>query len=134
MIKWPDGNKTADFDAITGPIVQALADAIGNKMVWTEPVKRRGGYAFSSGTSSIKGIDYNGLDILDNLKHVCQSPDKRLSREGLQFDWEDQGRHPVEVIVGLAVQLGIEQGRRIERAEGGDSRTLDLIRSLLGVK
>lgn len=138
MRQWPEGNETVPFDDLAGPIVQALADAVGNGMVWCVGTKRHASegraYGFASGTSSIKSIDYAGYDIPDNLKHVCQPPDKRLSREGLRFDWEDQGRNPVEVIVGLAIQLGIEQGRRIERQQGTDGQTLDLIRRLLGVK
>jgi hypothetical protein len=40
--------------------------------------------------------------------------DERVSAEQLRYDDEEQGRDPLEVIIGIAIQLGIEQGRRVE--------------------
>jgi hypothetical protein len=134
MKQWPKDGKPVLFSDIADPLVQAMADAVGNGMVRAVPVKRRGGYAFRSNTSDLASIDYHGYDIGEDDKATCNSPEYRLSGEGLRFDWTDQGRTPAEVIIGLAVQLGIEQGRRIERERSEAGQTLDLIRRLISAE
>lgn len=64
-----------------------------------------------------KDIPYQGYDIGDDVKAGCPSPDIQLSAEHLRYSEEDQGREPIETIIGVAVQIGIEQGRRLERAD-----------------
>jgi len=62
-----------------------------------------------------RDLKWRGLDIGEDTKAGCFSPDEQLNAGNLRYDQEDQGRSPLRVIVGVAVQLGIEQGRRIER-------------------
>jgi hypothetical protein len=131
MKQWPKDNKPVAFEELCDPLVQALADIVGNGLVRTVKVKRKGGYGFRSNTSDLATIEYAGYDIGSDDKATCSSPDYRLSGENLRHEWADQGRTPAEVIVGLAIQLGIEQGRRIERQRGHDAETLKLIRLLL---
>jgi hypothetical protein len=131
---WPENGGVASFTDLCEPIVQALADAVGRCMVRTEKVKRRNGYGFRSSTSGIDAIEYHGYDIGEREKVGCSSPDVRLSKKQLQYDWSEQGRTPVDVLVALAVQLGIEQGRRIAAQEAektGPAFKLKLIKSLL---
>lgn len=43
----------------------------------------------------------------------CFSPQEALTKQALDYDREDQGRDALDVLLGIAVRLGIEQGRRI---------------------
>jgi len=92
---WPKDNKTVSFDEIVKP----LRDAVDQLYV----LKRVN-----------KGMDvhWDGLDIGEAEKVCSFSPDEKLSDAQLTYDDEEQGRDPMEVLLGLAVQLGIEQGRR----------------------
>ena len=137
--EWPEDNEPAAFEQISGPIVRALADLIGNKMVQVAKVKRRtsnglSGYKFGAATSAIKTIDYDGYNIGRSEQATCGNAADQLEETQLQWQWTDQGRTPVEVIVTLAIQLGIEQGRRIaarEAERSGPAFKLKLIKSLL---
>ncbi len=103
---WPKGGKTVSFHEITEPIMNALRFAYS--------LHRK---------NEEKDIPWEGLDIGESQKATCFVPDENLSADSLAFQLEDQGRTPLEVIVGIAVQLGIEQGRRVER---GDNTSLEL--------
>ena len=46
----------------------------------------------------------------------CEQPEVRLTARSLDYDEHEQCRDPMRVIIGLAVQLGIEQGVRAERS------------------
>jgi len=48
---------------------------------------------------------------------TCQNPIERLKAEYLAYELEDQGRDKLDALIGLALQLGIEQGRRCLRSE-----------------
>ena len=137
-IEWPDNNECAPFEKIAEPIVEALADAIGNGMVSTVGVKRRAAwgsaFGFRSSTSLIHTIDYNGYNIGKSERATCTQPHDLLTVKNLRREWSDQGRTPAEILVTLAVQLGIEQGRRIAAREAeatGPAFKLKLIKSLL---
>ena len=95
--QWPEKDKTVGFYEIAEPIIKALK------------------FAYRLRRKNLrKDIPWNGLDIGEELKASNFSPDSTLSHESLRFNQEDQGRNALEVIIGIAVQLGIEQGRRIE--------------------
>ena len=137
-IEWPDNNECAPFEKIADPIVQALADAIGNGMVSTVGVKRRAAwgsaFGFRASTSLIHSIDYNGYNVGQSERATCSEPHDRLTVKNLRREWSDQGRTPVEVLVSLAIQLGIEQGRRIAARDddkSGPAFKLKLIKTLL---
>lgn len=96
--KWPKDGKPADFSDLVEPVVKALR------------------FCYSMRRKN-QGIDvpWNGHNIGRDELVTCFDPLYALSAEMLTYDKEDQGREAVEVIVGIALQLGIEQGRRIER-------------------
>lgn len=94
---WPNDGKPVQFEDISLPVVNAI------RQLYRMRFK---GY---------RDVDWRGLDIGASEKACCYPPDKQLSREQLRYDSLEQGRPPLQVLVGLAVQLGIEQGRRIER-------------------
>lgn len=94
---WPDDDKPASFSSITDPICEAIKFAYSLKR---------------------KNKD-NGFNIGDDLLAGCFDPKTALSVENLRYDLEDQGRDALKVIIGIAVQLGIEQGkRRFKDSEG----------------
>lgn len=95
MTEWPEGNKPAKFSLVE-PIVKAIRKAyvIGRRATadisWTGP-------------SEIGWFAQGG----------CLSPAEALRAEQLRYDEEKQNRTALEVIVGIAIHLGIEQGRRL---------------------
>lgn len=97
---WPKDGKHASFHEITGPIVKAIQ--------FIYKLKRR---------NQEKDVPWKGLDIGESLKATCFVPDENLTADSLAYQLENQGRSPLEVIIGLAVQLGMEQGKRVERGE-----------------
>jgi len=61
----------------------------------------------------LKNVDYKGFDLGQQEKVVCLRPHDALTAENLRYSEEDQGRDPITEVLCLAVQLGIEQGRRL---------------------
>jgi hypothetical protein len=96
--QWPENDKPARFQDIVDPIVKAIE--------FTYKMERK---------NERKNVPWNGLDIGEHQKVTSLRPRESLSAKQLAYDEEDQGRSALEVIVGLAVQLGAEQGRRCER-------------------
>jgi hypothetical protein len=94
---WPIDGDTARFEELTKPVCAAIRSA----------------YRLSF--RGYHDIKWSGLDIGDDEKATCFPPDEQLSELHLRYDSTEQGRPPLNVIVGVAVQLGIEQGRRMER-------------------
>lgn len=93
--QWPKDGKTVSFHEITGPLVKAL------KFTYNMQRKNRE-----------MDVSWKGYDIGNDLKATSFSPDENLKAESLAYQEEDQGRDASEVIIGIAVQLGIEQGKR----------------------
>ena len=99
MVKWPKDNEPVSFEYITEPIVDAIQFAYEMKRV-----------------NKDKDIPYNGLDVGRKEAATCLRAYDQLSSYNLACSHEEQGRTALEEIVGLAVRLGIEQGRRIEQS------------------
>ncbi len=99
MKAWPESpNETVMFSDLTEPLVRAVK------------------FAYKRTRKNLnKDIPYEGYDIGKSLKASCLPPDESLIAQNLKWQQEDQGRDALEVIMGIAVQLGIEQGRRVER-------------------
>ncbi len=99
-MRWPKNDGVADFEKLTVPVRAAIRKAYtlklrdyGDKIPWTGPPTPQ--------------------SIL-----ACSLPfEKRLKRNNLIYEDKDQGRDPLAVIIGITLKLGIELGRRIERAE-----------------
>ena len=92
---WPANNDTTSFRDLTKPIIDAITFAY--------QMKRQ---------NEDTDIPWDGLDIGDDLKATCFSPDEQLTAEQLHYSDEHQGRSALEEIVSVAVQLGMEQGKR----------------------
>ncbi|MHA1471071.1 MAG: hypothetical protein ACTSSP_11005, partial [Candidatus Asgardarchaeia archaeon] len=59
-----------------------------------------------------EGIEWEGLDRGKTERCANIHPSETLDAWHLTYSKEDQGRDVYEEIIGLAVQLGMEQGRR----------------------
>ena len=104
MIKlkeWPDDGSPARFEKIVVPVARILRQILTKRR---RVIPQR----------NLK-IKYSGLRLGKSERATCLDVDELLRPEQLCEIYENQGRDVVETIVGLAVQLGIEQGRRLER-------------------
>ena len=95
---WPKDGSTVDFTHITEPLRDVVRQLYH--------LQRR----------PPKDVDYKGLDLGQHEKRVCLSPQDALTTENLLYSEEDQGRDPMVTVLSIAVQLGMEQGRRHERS------------------
>lgn len=105
---WPKGNKTVMFTDLVAPCRSAIEFAFDLKR------KNRN-----------RSIPWGGYDIGSDTKVTTFAPDEALRLRNLRYNEQDQGRDALDVILGIAIQLGIEQGRRVayERLE----TTVDLL-------
>lgn len=94
MKDWPADDKPANFEDVAYPFVKAVKFAYD--------IKRK---------NVNKSIPYNGYEN-GNLAS-CPSINTLFTAESLKYDLEDQGRDALTVIINAAIQVGIEQGRRI---------------------
>lgn len=96
MKKWPkDKSKTVPFRDLVKSVKKAL--------LFAYDLKRK---------NKNKNIPYNGYNV-GNSTLVCDfSPKEKLRVKNLKYNLEEQGRDALDVIIGIAVQLGIEQGER----------------------
>lgn len=92
---WPANNKMADFGSIANPLREALQIAIdkGNK-VYEE------------------GIEWTGLKQGSINRSIVFQPSMALHSINLKYSNEEQNRDVFTEILNIAIQLGIEQGRR----------------------
>ena len=105
MKEWPkDTTKTAYFEDLADPIVKALKFVIRNKGVRI---------------ADDVVIPYKGYNIGKDDLACCFDPVEKLSTERRNYDRDNQGRDIYDLLVSLAIQLGIEQGRRILRSTMG---------------
>lgn len=112
IIPWPEDGSCADFETL----VRGVRDAL----TFNYRLTRR---------NRTKDTPYHGHQIGD--LHVCMPVEQMLTAESLAYQKTDQGRDALESILGIAVQLGIEQGRRDERQKHDARRMyIDMIRRL----
>ena len=98
LTEWPeDKTDTVRFEDLVEPVVQSIGHAY--------TIKRRNAW---------EDIPYNGYNIGWETLVCCPDPLVQLNTENIELS-RDQGNSPMHVLVGIAVQLGIEQGIRIER-------------------
>lgn len=93
--QWPDNNEPAQFMELCNCVREALEFA----------------YELKRANAS-KSVPWNGPPIGKSLAAASLDYVEALSAESLEWVLEDQGRDALEVIIGIAIQLGIEQGRR----------------------
>jgi len=98
MKKWPDKNKPIRF-----------SDAIKH-------VRRLVGQGYDLVRKNRdQDLIYEGYNIGWRELTGCLEPPERFKAEYLRYSEEEQGRDLMDEILGLAFQLGIEQGRRMQR-------------------
>ena len=85
-----------DFEELVAPVVKALKAAYS--------LKRR----------PLADIEWRGPNISNGFS---LSPSERLTAENLQYSQESQGRFAIDEIIGIAVSLGIEQGKNLAAIE-----------------
>ena len=101
-VKYPgtrksDHTKTWYFDD--------LCDATRDAILQAYRVQRR---------KRCKGVKWEGPSLTSlSLLVGGLSIEEALSEEMLKYDEENQGRDPLDVIIGVAIRLGIEQGFRM---------------------
>lgn len=96
MKEWPEKSAIVRFTDITKPVIRAM------KFAYTLKRKNRQ-----------RDIPWEGLDIGKEEQVGCFSPVDKLTAFNLEYSLDSQGRDALTEIVGVAVQLGIEQGRRM---------------------
>ena len=98
---WPEDGGHLDFEALTRPVLHAIRFAYD--------LKRR---------DRRRNIPWRGPDIVHTgTLACCPTIAERLKAHRLAYSEEDQGRDALEEIIGAAIQLGIEQGRRLAKSE-----------------
>ena len=95
---WPDNGKPADFGELAESVYPAITFAYRLERI-----------------NEGQAIPWKGHTIGKEDLATCFAPDEQLSAENLRYDEEDQGRDALQVLIGIAMQLGIEQGRRMTR-------------------
>jgi len=97
MINWRSDGEPEKLRDIVIPLKRTLKDLISSMKSY----------------STSKDLFYDGFTLGDNELITCLPPDQSLTFKNLCKEKKDQNRDPFDVILGIAVQLGIEQGRRI---------------------
>lgn len=97
MKQWPDDDKTVLFS----DLVESVRECVD----FHYDLVRK---------NTLESMNYTGYDIGSSTKATSLSPNESLSLEQLKYNFEEQGRDAMEVIIGIAIQLGIEQGIRLE--------------------
>ena len=95
MMDWPEGNKSARFTDIAGPLRHAFLQ--GAK--WSR-------------INADKDIEWTGLPLGPQTNACCHEPEDQLRAETLKYALEDQGYDFLDEFIGLVLRLGMEQGRR----------------------
>lgn len=98
MKSWPENGDPVSFDDLARPLAKAAFRF------------------FNTGDGKYNGLGY------PHAAHICLPPNEILSPSGLEHGRE-QGRDELELVIGVALQLGIEQGIRIEHGRPAWNRT-----------
>lgn len=107
--EWNQDYKSEDFGSICDPLLEAMAFIY-------KPLVRQ---------NEDKDFEWNGLPLGGREQACCWSPTATFKAENMAEQEEDQGRTPFEQLLIIAVQLGIEQGRRLAIEELWDNRFID---------
>ncbi len=92
--KWPANDKPANFEDLTRSVRKAL------RFAYKMQRKNEG-----------KSIPVAGYDLPKSA--IAPAASVLLNTENLKYSKENQGRDALDEIIGYAIRLGIEQGRRI---------------------
>lgn len=92
---WPDNDVPVNFEALVEPIARWLRSYIGGRVEIYD--------GFPLGTQEAAG---------------ALQPIDALTPTSIDYALNHQGRDAYDTIIGLAIQLGIEQGRRLRTRQG----------------
>jgi hypothetical protein len=101
-VKWPEDGTPLDY--------QSLADAIMKAIRFAYDLTRKNPH---------RSVPWVGPPIGQNERANSLEARERLSAAQLKYSEENQGRDALDEIIGVAIQIGIEQGRRIYRNSDG---------------
>lgn len=114
MKEWPPSPELVLFEELITPVRQVVDQ--GYKLVRKKRAK----------------LTYDGYNIGNTELVGTTNPAESLSPEGFTYD-EEQGRDLMDVILRIAFQLGVEQGRRHQTQKTGTTKELwDAINAKLG--
>lgn len=99
-VSWPKDGSPASFSDLTEPIRKIVRHCYS--------IQRK---------NKNKDVDWKGLELPECMSATCLTFDEKLKADNLKYEKEDQGRSAMDVIISIAVQLGIEQGRRMYKQE-----------------
>lgn len=109
--QWPDDDKPASFEDITDPLCAAV----------------RFCYNLERQNQDLD-IPYEGFDIGKHCSHVSFGAKEKFTVNNMRYSDEDQGRDALTEIIGFAVQIGMEQGRRIDADKRNrDNRVVKMV-------
>ena len=91
---WPDTAVPVNFEALVEPLARWLRSYIGGRVEI-----------------------YDGLPLGDQESAGALQPIDALTPASIDYALTHQGRDVYDTIIGLAIQLGIEQGRRLRTRE-----------------
>ena len=109
---WPLRDKPAHFDDITLPLRHALCQLYRLERL------------------ELVDIEWTGLDTGELTRAGCPSPDALLTKAAIQHN-EKKDRYALDIILLIALQLGIEQGRRLTLQDLCLTKEIDRIRTTL---
>lgn len=99
-VEWDKDNKPASFEQL----IEAVRDVVKQCYKLTRKNKD-------------KDIKWKGPLLPESMRATCLDFEHNLTVERMKYNEYDQGRDAMDVIIGIAIQLGIEQGRRILRKD-----------------
>lgn len=94
-MEWPADNGLFMFENLSKSVRDALTQAYS--------LRRK---------SKKKNIIWSGPPTPQNMKTSVGEFEERLSASSLAYGEDDQGEDALDVIISIAIQLGMEQGRR----------------------
>jgi hypothetical protein len=105
MKKWPDNGSLVSYDRLIKPLKSILD---------------RGYRLFRK---DVKSFDYDGYNIGKEERNIYASPKTRFESKSLA-DAQKKGTNLIDIVLNVAFLLGIEQGRRIQKAEQEQTNNL----------
>lgn len=96
MKKWPKDGSTVSFRDLIQPVREAIEFAY--------EMKRK---------NKNRTVPWKGYNVGKETLVSDFAPDEKLKAGNLRYNLESQGRDALDMILGIAVQLGFEQGKRL---------------------
>lgn len=111
---WPDKLKPIDIEKLSKPLRKAFLQAVSLKK--KQPTS----------------ITYAGPEVTNNLGALAVGPGakERLQPSSLEYN-KERGRDSLEVLILLALQLGMEQGMRLFKERNVDYGLLETYRETI---